>query len=106
MKHGFLSLAVGWLGLCILAGSWLMAGSLRADATLQHPPAVPGIRQSHRLLTLPELAQYLGIPTNAARQLGAHKTGPNITSSRLPFVQIHGQVYYPLTGVNHWLATR
>jgi hypothetical protein len=106
MKHGDLSLAVGWLGLCILAGSWLVAGSLRAYATQQHPPSAARARQSPRLLTLPELAQYLGIPTRAARHLGPHKTGQNITSSSLPFVRIQGHVYYPLTGVNQWLATR
>ncbi|MGP4069977.1 helix-turn-helix domain-containing protein [Halobacillus sp. B29] len=104
MKQFASSLAQIFLGLCILAGSWMIA-----DAMSDNNPSGNSIEQvqvkpqtKDQLLSHSELQEYLGIKQDQVEKLLPKKEG-NVTKSQIPYIQIGYEYYFPVKAVDLWL---
>jgi hypothetical protein len=101
MKKHALACAVFCLAISVLGGSWLVSAAIRTKATYHLPN--PTTAQPPRLLTQTELAAYLGISEEEARQFGPMEDGEGNTTSTLPYVKIGSTVYFYPKAVDKWL---
>ncbi|MCA1010534.1 helix-turn-helix domain-containing protein [Halobacillus halophilus] len=104
MKQMAGSLAQIFLGICILAGSWMIADALkesnRAEPAVEQVQVKPQVKD--QLMTHLELQEYLGIKQEQLEKILPQKDG-NVTKSQIPYIQIGYEYYFPVKAVDQWL---
>lgn len=107
MKNNIIALSIFSLALAIVLGSWLIAGGLSENAIHKKELLVSTTPTNEivqpQMFTKAELASYLGLSEEEIEMLGPVPTGPNTTTSVLPYLKIGKTVYYPKEAVDRWL---
>ncbi|MBH0229104.1 helix-turn-helix domain-containing protein [Halobacillus yeomjeoni] len=93
------------LAASILTGSWMVTSALNdtkaqtavKEITLNHPP------KDQQLMSPGELKQYLGIRDDQLAKILPKKDG-DVVKSKLPYVKIGYEYYFPQKAVDKWLA--
>ncbi|MFZ0368141.1 MAG: hypothetical protein WAM07_00900 [Halobacillus sp.] len=104
MKQMAGSLAQIFLGICILAGSWMIADAVkesnRSESSVEQVQVNP--RAKDQLMSHSELQEYLGIKQYQLEKILPQKEG-NVTKSQIPYIQIGYEYYFPVKAVDQWL---
>ncbi|MCA1057538.1 hypothetical protein LCL96_01230 [Rossellomorea aquimaris] len=96
-----------FLGVCVLAGAWMVSNSLNNNGNQKAVAAVDQVTvvtpQEHQLLNHLELKEYLGINDEQLEKILPKKEG-NVTTSEIPYIKIGYTTYFPVKAIDKWLT--
>jgi hypothetical protein len=95
------------LGICILAGAWIVSNALNNNGNQKTVGPVDQVTvvtpQEHQLLSHLELKEYLGINDEELEKI-LPKKEENVTTSEIPYVKIGYTTYFPVKAIDKWLT--
>ncbi len=97
MKNHLIAMSIFSVGICFLIGSLLLSNSFREEKTNTKKES------QHELLTISELADYLGITVEEVQTLTEVEEGLGVTSSYIPHIKMEKTNYYPKRAIDKWL---
>ncbi|UOR13707.1 hypothetical protein [Halobacillus amylolyticus] len=105
MKQRAVSLSLIFLGICILVGAWMVSTSINnEDKSQKELNQVKVVTDTNKqLMGHLELGEYLGINEEQLAKLLPKKDG-NVTKSKIPYIQIGYEYYYPVKAIDKWLT--
>jgi hypothetical protein len=98
MRNNLVALSIFCLGLCFVIGSWLISNSLSDEEITQVKQT-----QYNELLTISEVAKYLGLSNEEVVKLTETPHGDHSYSSEIPHIKIDKTYYYPKKAIDQWL---
>ncbi|MFI8685791.1 hypothetical protein [Rossellomorea sp. NPDC077527] len=107
MKQTTINFSLIFLGVCVLAGAWMVSNALNHNGNQKAVGPVDQVTvitpQEHQLLSYLELKEYLGI---SDEQLGKilPKNDGDITTSEIPYIKIGYETYFPVKAIDKWLT--
>ena len=108
MKNNLIAISILIFSLSFVLGCWLIADEISDSASSAKPIDIRTINneveREKQLLTSEELALYLGISVEEVMKLGPITNGP-YTESKMPYIKIGVNIYYPMQVIDEWLKT-
>lgn len=103
MKQQTINVSLIFLGVCILAGAWMVSTALK-DQNQVEPITVNAQAPAQQQLMDPiELKSYLGISDEELEKILPKRNGDDIESV-IPYIKIGYQYYFPVEAIDKWLA--
>ncbi|WP_226577746.1 hypothetical protein [Halobacillus litoralis] len=105
MKQNLISLSLVFLGVCILAGAFIVAGAINNETQAEtEPPQVQvNAHTEKQLMSHLELKQYLGITDEQLAKILPQEVD-GVTKSSIPYIRIGYEYYFPVKAVDQWLT--
>lgn len=101
MKNYAIAVSIFCLAISIVFGSWFISNGINPNK--QNSLVQVQSQTYNRLLTVNQLASYLGITVAEARKLGPIPGESGAYTSVLPNIQIGKKVYFSKAAVDKWL---
>ncbi|MBA2176154.1 helix-turn-helix domain-containing protein [Halobacillus locisalis] len=103
MKHLTINVSLIFLGVCVLAGAWMVSNALQ-EQNQAKPITVNAQAPAQQQLMSPiELKSYLGISDEELEKIMPKRNGDDIESI-IPYIKIGYQYYFPVEAIDEWLA--
>ena len=106
MKQLTTNIALLFLGVCILTGSWLVSNALNTNSSERTGEQVSvnmNTPQERQLLNHLELKEYLGISDEQLERILPRKDG-DVIQSNIPYIKIGYEYYFPVKAIDKWLT--
>jgi predicted DNA-binding transcriptional regulator AlpA len=98
------ALSIFCLAISIVIGSWILSNGQRNNEQLITSQST--LEKTNKLLTEPQLADYLGISDDEVKKLGPTPEGDGVTTSILPYIQIGNKIYFSKPAIDKWLKDK
>ncbi|MFZ0476877.1 MAG: hypothetical protein WAM18_15540 [Halobacillus sp.] len=102
MRQISISISLIFLGLCIVAGAWMVSNALNSQNGTEQVMVNTG-PEKKQLMGHLGLKSYLGINDEQLEKILPKKEGDDI-KSEIPYIQIGYEYYFPVKAIDKWLT--